>query len=277
MPYNPGVSYRGGEYIAQGITTAAQGLARGIEGAAEKKKEEKEKEAQLKGIQASGILDEFLPQGKTVTDMGYDATIAMMESLGVQAKIGRDVLARNKLQNELTAMATDQKIENIVTAEHKRFVGEGRFDPSAFAASLLDKGVPSSRLDEAVDTFKSLTPWQGPRTVEKGGRTWYDPSSGTPLKEEEVAEAEEFRGDIVKYKGGLLGIWDPRTKTYKRQLPPSEGGGIDYDAQGRVTIKPGGRPIDWNEIPLLDDDGNLVGNRGGADETLDPNSFFNDF
>lgn len=276
MPYSPGVSYRGDQYIYQGITDAADGLARGITGLAENKKEEKEKEARIKGIEASGILDEYLPPGKTVSDMGYDATIAMMESLGVHAKIGRDVLAQKKMQHDLAAMETEQRDLAITSAESKRRISEGKFDPVAFGQSLLDKGLSPDRASSAVETFKTLVPWQGPSIKNVDGQTYYDPASGTPLKKA-TEKTEEFRGDIVKYKGGLLGIWDPKTETYKRQLPPSEGGGIGYDAEGRVTIKPGGRPIQWDEIPLLDDEGNPVGAMGGADTQVDTSSFFNDF
>lgn len=88
MPYNPGVTYRGGEYIAQGIDRGSEALARGIEIALDRRREAKAREREDEIInsvaekhRASGsfnpaafaneLLESGVPRDKTASALSF--------------------------------------------------------------------------------------------------------------------------------------------------------------------------------------------------------------
>jgi hypothetical protein len=63
---------------------------------------------------------------------------------------------------------------------------------------------------------------------------------------------EKFVGDVVRYPGGVLGIWDPKTETYERRMPPNMPSTTTMGGGGfSLTETSGGVPLNMDQIPVI--------------------------
>lgn len=281
MPYNPGISYDFSPIMA-GSDAAGRGIQRGLHQAGdalgqgiyldqkEKKNEKEEAQKQRDFLEGVDLLRENDPTGtfnslmggKSAHELGYGATSALIANAGEMAKIGRGLLDYQQTQTTAMQQKQMEDYEKTASETSREFITNQNFDPIAFGRTLIQKGMPPEVAAGAVKTFRSLVPYTGPQKIDIGGQTWYDPATGTPLKRDEAGTTEKFEGNFVRYKGGGLGIWDPKSQTYRRDLPPAEGGGFVIDPKtGNIEMKGSGRPINYNELPLVDDN-NMPVNAG---------------
>ena len=105
----------------------------------------------------------------------------------------------------------------------------------------MEEGQFAKKHPWAVEKkFKSGAVYRG---TSKGSGQWSEPKPA-----EDVTQGPQ--GPVVKHKSGMVGVWDPKKKSYEWKYPPRGGDKFSYNPDTKeFSTQGGGVQIDMQHLP----------------------------
>jgi hypothetical protein len=140
MPYNPGISYHGGEYIAQGILTAAGSISDAM-----KKKAEEDRQLKREADRYASILKGAgVPAGR-VAAMSLGEMMGEVDNLTLKRAGEIHQAKLDQFRAEMQNQTADRKALQLSGGDPAAYLRSGGGDPSAVGAMVGMGGLEMQR------------------------------------------------------------------------------------------------------------------------------------